>query len=312
MAKRIPLHRVTPGLNTVSDPAELIHDPATGQVELAVAVNVDISRTGKRIASRKGRDLLESGEFHSGFCDGGDALCVREYPEWASLYLVDPTSGSLTGIRSGLSKHRPMTYCQVNDQIYYSNGNENGVYQNGASTAWTRGTYVGWESDKELYDAPVADIITVMGGFMLLAVGPVIWFSQEFDYSAYNLANRHLDLVDDVTMLKPVTDGCWIGTTQETIFMAGTNPSQWQVSLRMPYSVHRRAQSTKTVRGEKLGIQGLQGAGYLWLGSAGICWGGPMMQHVALTDRKINPDDLRGYSGTCQIVGNRVIAIVDP
>ena len=312
MAQKVPLFRATTGLNSVSDPIELVHDPETGMTELVVAVNVDVQKTGRRISLRKPWKQLVSGEFHSGYCFGGHMLCVQEHPAWASLYRVDPYTGALSGVRSGLTKHRHMTYCQVNDRIYYSNGEENGYYEDGVSYPWVRGEYFGHTTDKELFDPPIADIIAVMGGFMLLATGSEVWFSEQFDFSAYNLANRYIDLVAKVTMLRPVEDGCWIGTTHETLFMAGTIPAQWQVMLRLPYGVHERACSKKSVRGQDIGLEGLQGAGYLWLSSAGICWGGPAAQHFALTDKRINPADLLGITGTCEVLEGRVIAIVDP
>ncbi|HAA05537.1 MAG TPA: hypothetical protein DCE18_19525 [Syntrophobacteraceae bacterium] len=310
--KSFHLFRRTTGLNTIRDPAELVYDPATATVELAIAVNVDVERSGRRKSRRKGRTLLQAGEFHSGFPVGSQILCVQEYPTWASLFLFDPQSNAFTGIRSGLSKHRFTAYCDVNQQVYYSNGVENGIYANGVSAAWAMQAYSGPDTDLEFYDPPVASIIAVMGGFMMLAEGPIIWISEEFDYAAYNLANRYLDLVDDVTMIAPVADGAWVGTRKETLFMAGTTPALWQVAIRMAGGVRERSRSHRLITGTELGFDKVSANGYTWISDYGVCWGGPGGQIINLTEKRIHNADLAGVSGYCQLVGSRLIASIDP
>lgn len=312
MADRTPIFRSTTGLNTVTDPAELVLNLETAAVELSQAVNLDISNTGRRISRRKGYSLLQTGEYHSGFWHGNDVLCVREYATSASLFRLTPETGAMVGLRSGLTKNRRMFYWAVNDLIYYTNGEQNGIYENMQSRAWTREDYVGWESDLDLVDAPVGDCIASYGGFMLISQGPVVWQSEEFDFSAYNLANRYHDLVEDVTMIRPVVDGTWIGTTTDTYFMTGRTPALWEVAFKTNHAVLKGAASARTIKGTDFGPDGLVGDGYFWLSSQGIVWGGPSTQHFVLTDKRIDPADLVGRTGTCEYFNNRVVAIIDP
>jgi hypothetical protein len=312
--KPVPLFRTTTGLNMVTDPAELTHDMKKGQVELSLAINADVTDTGTRISRRKGRAHLTAGNFSSGFAGPNDVLCVREDADCARLFRVDPYRGDLVGIRSGLTLNKPMAFCAVNQRIYYSNGVQTGIYQDGVSQDWVRSdeTYDDWETDLDFADAPPATSIAVLGGYMLLAEHEIVWISREFDYSAYNLANRYYDWVDEVMMIQPVEDGVWIGTTREMLFLSGTDPSRWAVAARRPGGVLRNAVTAKSLTAQDLGIKELQGAGFAWTSSKGIIWGGPSGQFVNLTDKKIVDGWLAGLSGFCQVVGSRIIASVNP
>jgi hypothetical protein len=98
--------------------------------DLEAATNVDLDDTGG-IGRRSGYALTVAGAGpHSLWGDGETALFVRD----GSLYLLKEDY-SAEAIRSGLSD-LPVSYWKVADRIYYSNGVQNGVVQNGRSRSW--------------------------------------------------------------------------------------------------------------------------------------------------------------------------------
>jgi hypothetical protein len=309
--KKIPLFRATSGLNTVKAPGELVHDPEHGRVELSRAINVDISDSGTRITRRKGTTFLTAGSFHSGFCAGGDILCVQEHPAWSSLYRFNPSDRTLTGVRSGLTQNRRMAYCQVGGLTYYSNGVENGIYEDGVSRPWVKGEYVGHENFKELFDPPVGDHLEVIGGYMLIAEGPNLWVSEEFDSSAYNLANRRFTFEEPITMVKAVGDGVWIGTEKRTCFLSGTEPEKWSVTRDIPYGILSGSVTQQPVSATRLSLEGIDGEGFLWMSTRGVCWGGPGGTHVNLTERSLTPASLSGKFGTALKCMGKVVFTIE-
>ena len=314
MGKRIPLFRGTSGLNTMDDPAELVHDLETGEIELSRAVNVHIERTGRRISRRKGTVRKVSGSFHSGFAGSTGILCVQEHTETAALYRVN-SDYTLTGLRDDLTRFRHMSYAEANGRIYYANGRENGYVENGGSFAWLRSEYVGHVTDKELFDPPVGHHLAVMGGYMLIAEDNVLWVSEEFDYSAFNLANRYMDLIDRIVMVRVVNDGVWVATQSRTFFLSGLEPEKWAIAVTVPYGVQEYSSTEEAVPESRIGIQtpqGIQGNGYLWLSDRGVCWGGPGGQFINLTERKIDPADLAGNIAAAGLFDDRIVFTIEP
>lgn len=312
--KPIPLFAKTDGLNTTLPPTSLNHNPESGEVELAVAVNVDIHPSGKQISRRKGYALLQAGSFHSGFCRGGDALVVKELSTSASLYRFNSDS-TLTGIRSGLSQNKRMSYTQDGNLIFYSNGFENGIYQDGASTAWEVSDYVGYPTDKEFDTPPLGRFLEIFSGYMLLAIGPWLFHSEPFNFSIFYLGENYISLTDNVTMVKGVDDGIWVGTTKSLFFLDGLEPSQWKVSRKVGIGIAEYSVCLDPIEAIDLGLN-LNGKGYLAItqsnNSGTVVWLGPSAQFFDLTSFKLDPTQLSGNKGSCVHTKDRLIATLEP
>jgi hypothetical protein len=99
--------------------------------DLEVGLNVDIDDKGF-LLRRKGhsavvvagvdRDLFAAGGVCLGV--GGDAL-KQIMPDWSTITL-----------RTGLTPARALTYAALGTRIYYANGVESGVVENGAHRSW--------------------------------------------------------------------------------------------------------------------------------------------------------------------------------
>lgn len=313
--RQVNLFNGTAGLNAKVDQARVKYDPERGVIDLTQAINVQVDDS-LAISRRKGFSLLQSGEFHSLFCASGHCLVVQEHAGTAALYRV-AGDGTLTGIRSGLTKGRRMSFHAVNGQIYYSNGVENGIYSeaSGTSAPWVKGEYTGLRRDVETYDPPPARHITTLGLNMVLADAvnrSILWVSSDAGFNAFNLDDGHVDLSHPVTMLKAVRDGLWVGTTVETFFLAGMVPDEWMVTRRLPYGAKEFSASHELVSASRMGIQEYQGEGFFWLSDRGICWGGPSGQILEMGHNAIDRREFTGASGACLVAEDKVIFTLEP
>lgn len=313
--KEVTLFHGTAGLNARVDQARANYDPRRGVIDLTQAVNVQVDDS-LALSRRKGFSLLQAGEFHSLYCASGHCLVIQEHAATAALYRVNPDL-SLTGVRSGLTRGRRMAFHAVNGQIYYSNGVENGIYAeaSGASAPWAKGETIGIRRDVETYDPPPARHIATLGLNMILADAvnrSVLWVSSDAGFSAFNLDDGHVDLSYPVTMLKAVRDGLWVGTTVETLFLAGMVPDEWMVTRRLPYGAKEFAASHELVSASRMGIQEYQGEGFFWLSDRGVCWSGPTGQVLEMGHNAIDRREFAGASGACLVAEDKVIFTLEP
>ena len=313
--KPVNLFAWSTGLHTRVNTTRIPFDPETGMHALAMAINVDVDRTG-RVCRRKGYTRLQAGHFHSLHCAGGHCLVVQEHSGTAAIYRVNE-DGSLRGIRSGLTKGRPMAFHTLNGLICYSNGRENGVYIEGleASTPWTMGEQpAGLRRDVEFHDPPLASCISSMGLHMLLADAGspgTLWYSNDGSFNAFRLDDAHISFPDPITMIAPVSDGAWIGTERETVFLSGTNPDEWTVARRLREGVKARSRSATAIRIQSLGIEDAQGDGFFWISNRGVCWGGPGGHHINLSEPFIDPRDFDGAAGACLVAEDKAIFTIE-
>lgn len=99
--------------------------------DLDAAVNVDLDMSG-RLSRRAGFTSLVSGtRVHSLWANEAETLCL--YVANGTLYRYPGAVVVATGVG-----HNPMSYCQVNNMVYFSNGEDTGVYDitAGVARAW--------------------------------------------------------------------------------------------------------------------------------------------------------------------------------
>jgi len=98
--------------------------------DLVSADNCDLDASGK-LQRRSGYTQKLAGDCHSLWAEANICLYVsgtilkRLYPDYSSATL-----------RGGLTANAPMSSCRVNDRVYYANGFETGIVQNGVSRSW--------------------------------------------------------------------------------------------------------------------------------------------------------------------------------
>lgn len=216
--QHVSLYEATAGLVTMIDPQRLTPGGAEGPMELAECVNIAIDERGLA-ELRHGGEVLQEGEFHSLFCDGGDCFVIQERTNDAAIMKVAP-DGELTGVRSGLTKNRRMGWRQINQDAFYGNGFQNGFIRDGVSRPWPLGEYHGPDADAVFEPMPIANLIGFRpGGQMIVARGDAIYLNhQPFQFGFFNRAEGYIGFEGDVTMIADVRDGFFAADSRATWF----------------------------------------------------------------------------------------------
>ena len=297
------------GLNTKTDPVRIDFNPKTGVTDLAAAVNVDIDDTG-RISRRKGFTKVKTADCHSLFCDGGE--CV--YASGTSLYILgsDYTSRSVATVTEGAK----LSYAQVNDVLFYTNGYEKGLIRDGVADDWEKGTYVGPTTDREISNPPIGTHIGWYKARMYVSQANVVWYSEPFSYGAFDLARNHLLFANPVTMIRPVKSGIFFSTSDKTYYVGGDEPREFNLRLVADYPAISYTDCSTTLRVlfDKNGnpFFNLSGGAKsaIWNSIHGPCYGASDGSFYALLEDKITLPN--GITGSGLVTGSRYIALTNP
>lgn len=290
----LPLIRGVSGLNTVSDPVRIQYNADSGVSDLSVAVNIDIDKTG-RPSRREGFTSLQSGNFHSLWCDGEDCYVGKD----TALYQVG-ADGGIVGVRSGLSGGK-IYYCQVHSGVFYSNGSQNGFAVGSNSIAWPIDTYHGPETNRNFSSAPIGTHMGLYKGRIYIAKGPVLWNSELFQYGLFDMAKGFNQFGSDVIMVAPVEAGIFVSDRTATYFMGGV-PGEFTLTKVCNYPAVENTLAVNTVEGLEIGLSN-PGLCRVWASPEGAILGTSTGQVINLNKEKVVYDEnvsngagvLKGY-----------------
>jgi hypothetical protein len=112
------------GLNTVDPETRLAFD------ELREALNIDLDKTGLA-RRRKGYTVINEGTAHSLWSHGDLTFFVRG----TELRRLQPDDTD-TLLAEGLTLDKPVSYAEVNGEVYWGNGQQQGVIRGGVNHPW--------------------------------------------------------------------------------------------------------------------------------------------------------------------------------
>ena len=278
MARQLALFKETTGINNKVDPTRMKYDQNEGMKDLASGVNVDIDITG-RINRRKGFTSKLAKSAHSIFgCNGyglfvsSDALCVLN-PDytWAALRNVTVDAR--------------MSYEQVGDDTYYGNGYEKGIVRDKISYAWSASDYVGPTTTKVFSDPPVGHLLELYNGRMLIAQDDVLWYSEPFAYSWFNLATDYIKFPERIVMVKSVKGAVFVSTEKSIFLHKGNDIKTSEQEMITTYPAIEG--TAVTVSASRVGDGSMTGLAAVWASTKGICFGGPDGYFRNFTNRKL-------------------------
>lgn len=194
--------------------------------DLAAAVNVDLDDAGQ-IRRRRGRTQISAAAHHSLVQIAEQHLVVRDgvLGSLSSGYVFTP----LREVGP-----QPLSYTAVGRDIYFSSAVTNGKIIDGAYQLWgsqdgprwispvvTPTETLGQIKGRLLGAPPVATQLEHYKGRIYLAAGPVLWATELYLYDLVDKTKNFVVLEDDITMLAAVTDGIYVGTRRQLIFLRG-------------------------------------------------------------------------------------------
>ena len=284
--KSIPIFKGTTGLNTKLDPTRIKFNPETGILDLAACVNCSIDDSG-RIVRRKGftatarteawKNLFSCGNFALG--TKGNALCIIE------------ADMSYKAIRN-ITQEARMSYVRDTDGtqeiIYYCNDYEKGRIINKASYTWPVSTYIGPETRKKFYAAPIGHLLEIRNLRMFIAEDKTLWYSEPGNYSSYRLGANFFGFSSRLRMVQAVAGGLWISDSESIYFLGGEIiPSKLEMPRQIKMADYPAIEgSAVKVRGSKIG-EGMPGMAVVFTSEAGICIGSGDGQLINTTEKKI-------------------------
>lgn len=198
------------------------------QDELAAAVNVDIDDAGQ-LRRRRGYTPVSSLPHHSLVTAGAWTLVVRDgVLGWLSS---DLTFNAIIPVGPGR-----LCYERVGAVVYFSSETISGKIEDGAYKPWGAAPAGGlWVSPvmrptetlgaiagRLLKSPPHATAMGHYKGRIYLAAGPVLWATELYQYDLVDATKNFMVFQDDITMVAPVKDGIYVGTTTDLQFLQGT------------------------------------------------------------------------------------------
>lgn len=307
----VPITHGTSGLRTESDPARSVYNADTGGLrDLAACMNVDVSDAG-RLSRRKGMTKLVEASTHSLFpvmdqyllCVQGDALSVIG----ADLSTVTPIRNVTPGAR--------MSFCLLDDTVYYVNGFEIGKVVDRVSKPWVApAEVVGHNVTRQFSSPPIGQRVAYFDGRMYIAQGKAIWYSEAYGPDLFSMGDSFLSFESTITMLRPVAGGLYVSDEHDTWFLAGTDPAAftWRKVDNLPTlpfsDITAIGTMVLTSSGDYTFIPGKVESAF-WLTLQGVIFGGPTGEIDKITDSKIDLPNNEYSSGACLINGSTLIGV---
>ena len=276
------------GLNNKLDPVRIRYNPEIGVSDLVNAVNITIDNTGRPV-TRKGSVLLESGTFHSVWAKDNNCFVIYDSnsPSGALIYKLG-TDLSLSFVNYELTEGKPMAFCDVNGDTYYSNGVENGVIVNGISWAepWPTCTYDKTFVKDSFSNAPIGQFIEFYKGRIIIAQDSILWFSEPNSVSMFDLEKNFWQLDSTIQMIKPVESGLFVSDKRYTWFLQGTSPNDFKQIKVASYPAHYGSVATDYTEIDDLDL-GEVGEAAVWSSKKGLCLGLPSGRMKNITKERL-------------------------
>lgn len=155
-------------------------------------------------------------------------------------------------------------------------------------------------------NAPAGQLVGYYNGRAYVAQGRYLWYSEPFEYERFDPMSSYLAFPDAVQTFAPVSDGVFVGSETETVFLHGADPSEF---------VRRQVANYGTVLGTEMnapphymrahdGGMERKGPQKLWMSRQGACLGNDGGDFKNLTGgRFILPDGVVAGASLLKIRG---------
>lgn len=293
------------GLNTISSPEALPHDPQTGAWAAASLVNLDVLDGGRRLRTRPGFSLAEAGHWR----DAYNAPDGRTYAVVDGL-ICEVRSPSETVPLVSLAAPGRVVWAALGLNVYWSNGVESGRILGGVVVPWGGYTWPVASEAGRYSDMPAGGVMAGFAGRVWIGDGSLLLYSVGDDAQFHEGAANYLEMPATITMLAPVDDGLYVGTMAGAWFLAGTDPTQG-----MPMTLVSADPvvpfSFVSVRSDEITKQVNPCGAAIWTSRRGIVFGlsggiviQPTKDNVAL--------DVSPSYGAPVLLGRRYVVVLHP
>ena len=219
-------------MTTISKFSGFRNDVAEDRFELgdfAVCNNVDLDETG-RVTKRAGLVQLHAGNYTCVVKHRGFTYAVLN----GELGVVGVTFTPLTTVST------TVCYEAVDDQLYWVAGNQHGILCAGELFEWkahrasaetvVNPLNIDMAPKQGLMEPPIASKLMLYNGRMYFACGEFLMYSEPYDYG-YLEPENFIALGAPITTMGYVKTGMYIGTTQESLYLAGADADSLEMKI---------------------------------------------------------------------------------
>jgi hypothetical protein len=280
------------GLNNRVDPVRVPHDYRSHIRGVSAINNAVIDDTG-RVGRVPGYSLADAGAYHSltGFDDfmlavRGDALVLINH-----TLSVKPMRNVTEGARMSFAG---VVVGETKLRAYYSNGHEMGMVDGRESFDWPSYDTAGPDSTRYFTGPPIGHLLAYWSGRMFIAERSVVFYSEPYNVSKYDLAHCYMPFGGFVRFMAPVDDGLWIGDTDAIYFVGGSDFDP-AAGLRPVIKAYEPALMQAPAR-VNLGETPMEGTAPGWavITERGVYLLGPGGQILNATERDVKFQDENG------------------
>jgi hypothetical protein len=206
------------GINTINDEVDL----PIGMLKMGR--NVDITRIGN-VKRRRGSTQIIAGEIQSLWSNGVVCLSVLN----GDLIFFN-SDWSYNILMSGMGSS-PVSYDYVNDIVYFTNGSVIGFVQDGVASVF------GSPPQYPLFKrtTPPGQLLAYFNARLYVASGNVLWITDPLNFGIVDARRGFKQLPTDIIMMLPVNNGIYISDKENTYFMLGLRPEEFQLIHLLPY-----------------------------------------------------------------------------
>uniref|UniRef100_I2Q1D8 Uncharacterized protein n=1 Tax=Desulfovibrio sp. U5L TaxID=596152 RepID=I2Q1D8_9BACT len=275
--------RTCRGLNTQAAPEALAWDSRSGAFEAARLVDVDVLDNGRRVRRRPGRVRVDGRVWRDPFT-GPDGAVYAVIDDVLCRVLADLTPVPLLP----LTTPGRLAWTALDDLVFWTNGIEKGLIQNGEPKAWGGLAWpVAGEADR-FVSPPAGQVLGTHGGRVWIGDGVFLSFTEGAGgFHFWQDGASFFEMSAEVTMIRPANDGLYVGTTDGVWFLAGLDPGQ-MAPRRVSFDPAILG-SDVTVRADEWGRFDPQ-LSPLWTSSRGICLGLQQGLVINLTKNRVALD----------------------
>ena len=245
------------GIDNQHDLPEIRVD-GRGNYFLRQALNLDVNDSYMP-SSRMGSVRSYSGSVHSLWSGKDFCLFMRD----GSLMRLNDDLKTASLIRSGLDPSAPMRYCQVLDEVYYSNNQVIALIRNGQSRNCPEVT------QRFKAPLPAGHLLEFWKGRIYVVSDRTAIFSDALVFYQYDRRRNFKLFPSRITMFCGVRDGIWVSDSGKTYFMAGEAPGEMKLVQKADYPAFQGA-----IRVDGASVKGdIDGDVVVWNSPKGFCIG---------------------------------------
>lgn len=149
--------------------------------------------------------------------------------------------------------------------------------------------------------APAGEVLGLYKGRLYVAQNNYLWYSQPYEFGLFKQMENFLGFSSPVRTFAAVSDGIFIGSDDETVFLSGNDPAEFTLTQKANYG---------TIKGTEYYVPNIylreEGSGEapIWMSKRGVCVGGNGGAYKNLTgERYILPEGVSSGASLLKVRG---------